>query len=178
MASNNQKAFSASCQNVDLSWLEVSQLKGGLHGGLSSGVLSQALCPCGGSAGAWGWTGNALCSWGWCKQISSNLTIPEAYLNLGLTLVSKRKVLYLIRFYSQKKQLSPRLPSLCQSRRALSLCWAAPGTTGGVQVTGVTQEGLPNPGFPNDSLHREYGSIHINALILIPLLIMAPVGES
>lgn len=38
--------FFASCQNVDLSWLEVSQLKGELQGGTSSGVLSQALCPC------------------------------------------------------------------------------------------------------------------------------------
>lgn len=54
--------------------------------------------------GAWGWIGNALCSWGWSKQISSDLSIPKADLNLGLTLVSKREVLYLIRFYSQKKE--------------------------------------------------------------------------
>lgn len=39
---------------MDLSWLEVSQLKGELRGGPSSGVLSRALCPCGGSAGALG----------------------------------------------------------------------------------------------------------------------------
>lgn len=138
-------------------------------------------CVCAGHPqGAWGWIGNALCSWGWCKQISSNLTIPEAYLNLGLTLVSKRKVLYLIRFFSQnkKKQIHSRLPSLCQSRRALSLSLAAPSTTEGVQVTGVTKEGLPNLGFPDDSLDGEYVSIHIKTVILIPLLIMAPVGES
>lgn len=78
----------------------------------------------------------------------------------------------------KEKQISPRLPSLCQRRRALSLSLAAPSATGGVQVTGVTEEGLPNPGFPNDSLGREYVSIHNGTVILIPLLIMAPVGES
>lgn len=64
--------------------------------------------------------------------------------------------------------MHPRLPSLCQRRRALSLSLAAPSTTGGVQVTGVATEGLPNPGFPNDSLDREYVSMHIQTVILIP----------
>lgn len=39
---------------MDLSWLEVSQLKGELHGGISSGVLSQVLCLCGASVGGLG----------------------------------------------------------------------------------------------------------------------------
>lgn len=129
--------------------------------------------------GAWGWIGKALCSWGWCKQISSNLTIPKAYLNLGLTRVSKRKVLYLIRFYSQKKKSKYILgfhPS-AKSEGSVPVLGSSQHTEG-VQVTAVTKEGLPNPGFPKDSLDREYVSIHINTVILIPLLIMAPVGES
>lgn len=148
----------------------MSQLQGELRGGISSGVLSQALCPCRGSAGAWGWVGNALCSWGWCKQISSNLTIPKAYLNLGLTRVSKRKVLYLIRFYSQKKK-SKYILGFHPSAKVggLSPCpWQLPAHRGSAGHSsdqgGTPQSWLPKR-FPGQGICiNTYQHCHFNSL--------------